>query len=1102
MFSKKNLQNIATIFLIFITLFSTLTNKSLAQNATVYNGVRDTVNEENKYGCNEKDTEDEEGKTFVPEKTCYTSKYDEDRGICDNGDLKFDPYGDNVDKFWNFGNASCLGYIYGAGLALQGAFIGCDILCPWGSGSSEVADVVEVVAKEPKDALAELTKTAFQKGLESGAASAASAATAATSAATQVGSAAVTTTLATVTGMPLDPFVLLQLARYGAICGSSYLNPAGAACCAALGACGFATSVALLALTSIWDIAKDNFENTTICGSGWKGWKRETEKGTTLGRWKIVDGNYAICLKRIFRPAGSIYCDPGKNGNDNSKCRKTIKQPKCDSNSIKNKSQERYCEFLNESGYGANIECTKSNISIEKAVPDATNLHYREYMFEGIEYVDNGSDACKNPIKAENINKWKGTLGYDPTDDNGHQRYYFKGPNQRPNFACSRFLGDDPNDLDALKAFTCCQKHSQKTICLEKYVNRNGNDHQFCIRGEECSTNLNVGRGVSLPIKYKISESEVSKDYICAKTYTVCPYDHNLQGGTDKAQHYYYNPKILSNFCQYMSHCIKLPPVSENSYFDPKTFFFAESCKDLRGDSQFFNENEIGRISRFSSLYSRNFSAPMVQCFKETLENNFMQKTGKTICVDANEVPKKTKANPDGACTSGYVQKKGQVINQTFFAKVQNRFLIPIKIALVLSVVMFGFNILLATPEAYINKKTVMTYLVKFGLIYFFVIGNAWQGFFMDSVMNVSSEFADITFNPKSTKDASSDGDGCNFPKYNYSLLLLSSLEESVEEGDDRNNKIAKIKTGTSYPPGKNYLRIWDTFDCKIARAIGYAPDVSVPNLLKMIFAGFLSGGLGIMFFFAAFSYALMLFSIAMRAIHITIMSIMGVILLIYVSPLTITCALFERTKGIFENWWKQMLGFILQPMILFAYLGLMLTVFDDLFIGDAKFNPPVKGELPTINCDPDTTRITNPDENSIYCILRLNKYENFTGLEIFDLAIPVLQSMNKEKINTLTKAAIIMFVFLKFLDTITLVAKKLVGGVELKAEPTSDIQNLLKKVAKGVQKRALNTTKKLVTKAIPDSAKKKLRSEDKPFPKIDNNDTNNSSSAGGDKDS
>ena len=74
------------------------------------------------------------------------------------------------------------------------------------------------------------------------------------------------------------------------------------------------------------------------------------------------------------------------------------------------------------------------------------------------------------------------------------------------------------------------------------------------------------------------------------------------------------------------------------------------------------------------------------------------------------------------------------------------------------------------------------------------------------------------------------------------------------------------------------------------------------------------------------------------------------------------------------------MLGFILQPMILFAYLGLMLTVFDDLFIADAKFIPARNGELPEIDCTRDDIIKSNPDENSIYCILQLSKYKNYSG--------------------------------------------------------------------------------------------------------------------------
>jgi len=1062
MFSKKNLQHIATIFLIFIILSSTLTDKSLAQNSSAYNDIRNTT----KQDCDE-DTDNPEKTDH--DKTCYSSNYNTETGMCDKPEFKFDPYGENVDRQWSFTNDSCLAYIYGAGLTLQAVFAISRITCPMPPIMPQQVDKTNF-----KNALASIASSRTDD-LISGARHSASAVS------SQTQSAAF--------GVPLDPMLLVDLGFFFARC-AVWPDPATkTACCIAFGVCNAAVLSAVSALAIIWDAAEDNFKSTVICGNGWKAFKQDKRVGSdTLNQWKTIDGNYAICLKIIFK-GSTPYCAPGEN------CDETASKPNCAL--IKNKSQEQYCNFTNQ-----NNNCSGESVG-ENAEKDYTNIHYRQFIFNGIEYIDNGSNACKNPT----LNKaWKDILGYDPNLESGNQRYYFLGPNQIPNFACQRFLKNGLFDKDGMKAYACCKEKSQKTICLERFDSTK-QGHKFCRIGGGCETNLHKH---GLPLKYRIFESEKNKNYICAQTYSVCPYDHNVQGGTDKVQNYYYNPKITSNFCQYMNHCVKLAPVSEFSHFDRETFFFAESCKDLRGDSQFFSDMELGRMSKFSSIYSRNFSAPIVQCFKETLENNFMQKVGQTICESKDEVPKKTKTYPDGYCASGYSQIKGAVVDQTFFTKVQKRFLIPIKIVLVLSIAMFGFNTLLATPEAFINKKTVMTYLIKFGLVYFFVIGNAWQGFFMDSVMNVSAEFADITFSPKSTIDkASGDlGDGCDFPKYNHSLLLEPNLKPEQTKLD-RKGEIDKIKTNPSYPPGENYLRIWDTLDCKIARAIGYGPDVSVPNLAKMIFAGFLTGSLGIMFFFAAFAYGLMLISIAMRAIHITIMSMFGVILLIYVSPLTITCVLFERTKGIFENWWKQMLGFILQPMILFAYLGLMLTVFDDLFIGDAKFLPSVNGELPAINCDKDDVIKSNPDENSIYCILQFSKYKNYTGLEVFDLAIPVLMSMNKEKINTLTRAAIIMFVFLKFLDTITTVAKKLVGGAELKADSTSNIQNLLKKVAKGVQKRALNATTNIIGKQMPNYAKKKLSSNESPPPKMDGGAKDNKTSsppppsdfAGGSKD-
>ena len=1009
MFSRKNFQHIFKILILFLNLFFSFQTKLLAQNSSAFNNVRNTTGSD----C----------KTYDEIKpvtgTCYTSSYDENNETCHRGSFIFDPtFSNNVDLEWNYGNQSCLGFMFGAGVALEGAFIGCRILCPTPPSAG--------------DPIKRLAQSDFQKTVSTVTKPVMGAGNSVSSAGTG--------------GMPVGPFTAVELATFGYRCGAM-MPPFTNSCCVALAACGVATGTAIGILGGMWSLANEYFKDVYICGRGWKIWsKHQVELNkNSVTKWVLSDGIYKKALGLFKMTTTSVeftgankYCSTNPDGSP--------------ANPNRSPASKRFCDNPTYFRTDTNKIIKGSDFPSGN---DKTKREYREFLYQGIEYDDNSSTACLNPVDEAGKSEWKNFLGYE----GGKQRYYFRGSGQMPNFACSRFLELGRKDIEGLKAFTCCNEKSQNTICLE------GRGHQFCRLGEDCSALL-AGATPGLSMKYKIFESEANPNYICAKTYTACPYDHNVQGGTDTSEEYVMNPRIRTNFCQYMNHCIKLPPVSKYNYFDPDTFFLAESCQDLLGDSQFVSKSQIKITNKIPTLNSRNFSAPMIQCFKETLENNFLQKEGMTLCEDRDEKPIKDLAHPNGYCKiSGEETIKGRVINQTFFQKIQNRFRVPIKIALILSIVFFGFNILLATPEAYINKKTVMTYLLKFGLVYFFCLGNAWQGLFMDSILNLSSEFSDITFRPQSITEKSGKGtDGCDFPKYNY---------ESIA------NDITDIKSNPSYPLGKKYLRIWDTLDCKIARALGYGPEISTPNLAKMIFSGFLTGGLGITFFFAAFAYGFMLISIVMRAVHITIMSVMAIILLIYVSPLTIVCAMFERTKGIFENWWKQMLGFILQPMILFAYVGLMLTVFDNMFIGTAKFNPVSNDSsiLPTVNCDSyqDNGTTYNPSDTSIYCILNFAKYSNYTGLEFFDLAMPVLTSLNPTKIRTLFQSAIIMFVFLQFFDKITTVAAKLVGGAELSSESAGAMLEQVKKVTKGVQDRALNTVKRAGTKQIPNAIKNKI---------------------------
>ena len=65
------------------------------------------------------------------------------------------------------------------------------------------------------------------------------------------------------------------------------------------------------------------------------------------------------------------------------------------------------------------------------------------------------------------------------------------------------------------------------------------------------------------------------------------------------------------------------------------------------------------------------------------------------------------------------------------------------------------------------------------------------------------------------------------------------------------------------------------------------------------------------------------------RALHIFLVSTIAIAILILISPLTITAILFQKTKNIFDGWLKQLLGFIIQPVILFAYLAIFVAVMD-----------------------------------------------------------------------------------------------------------------------------------------------------------------------------
>jgi len=348
--------------------------------------------------------------------------------------------------------------------------------------------------------------------------------------------------------------------------------------------------------------------------------------------------------------------------------------------------------------------------------------------------------------------------------------------------------------------------------------------------------------------------------------------------------------------------------------------------------------------------------------------------------------------------------------------------------------------------------------------------------------------------------------DGCQFPRYNYQQMYNYNFDSKNRDGID-GSALSRIdmSQAASYPPGKEYLRIFDTLDCKIARALGFAPNVSVPNILLMIVGAFLTGGLGILFFVGALMFGFFMISIAFRALHLFIMSMIAMAVLIYVSPITITCALFTKTNDIFKKWYKSLMGVALQPMILFAYITMMIAVFDAVIIGDARFedtntstaqqgaaiaqNPDeaaeniISGMEKKLDCE---DRIgaggeeIKPNETSIYCIFRINELQDLNGFEPLGVSIPILRNLNSVKIMTILKAALIMFVFMKFIDQISTLANKLVnGGLKESTISPGSMAQRTGKMLRGIQKRGARASQKL-TKRAGSAIGDKVRSKGK----------------------
>ena len=840
-------------------------------------------------------------------------------------------------------------------------------------------------------------------------------------------------------------------------------------------------NILMVELGIIYGIAKDGFDNTTLCGADWMKWNSKT----------------------------LLKDSPDQKARINS--------------IIRNR-----------------IDAQKSTDEL-----NLDNLEYREWYYGGIEKEDNSEDGYCEDVKRDKING-----KYPP------QRYYMRG--SEASYLCEQYnirqAWADPKTgggfsadrvKDYNRAYECCQRRSRESICLQY-----GDSYKFCNAGSKCTLNKK-GLIITFESHYKYSDT-----LICAQSYSVCPYNFNIAGGTTECDYYQdgvwddknkkwklinadvvsgkdcagenennsncstrckgkseirepncsYNSKAgkCRNYCQLLNHCV----VTNSSYIYETNItspYFSTACLNFAGDSQ----NNYNYDSGIIAGNQHHFTAPIAQCIRETLENVFYNRAGHSHCKNPGEVP-----NARGECSSQtYVYKQGnQVAEQGFFSIIQSRIQLLVRLTLIMSITFMGIKILMGGK--FLERKELIMFVVKLGLIMWFATGNAWQQTFFDGVYRASESFSTLVMKMRVSPNIERR-DGCQFGEIATPKLIDSPTGEIGASGKAITKKELTVSTeavGNPYPIGKGYLAIWDTLDCKIARYLGFGPTASVANIAKLILAGYFTGPIGIYFSVLTMIFGIFLVLFALRMLYIFLASAMAIILMVYVSPIVIPLVLFKKTENIFKNWIKELLSYSLQPILLFAYIGIFVTIFDEALTGSATFNnsPPMK----TLNCekkcmdadgkiksipqsktvyDNDSNGvpfcdisnndvILDPETDSVVCLINVDRYQTWPGLEFIGIGIPMIldiftkPDVTRAKILTMAKALLLIYILAELAGEIPAIAANLTGGSQLPSMDNKSLKDIATRsigIARALQKRGMGAGKKVAGRIVDGLTKK-----------------------------
>lgn len=399
---------------------------------------------------------------------------------------------------------------------------------------------------------------------------------------------------------------------------------------------------------------------------------------------------------------------------------------------------------------------------------------------------------------------------------------------------------------------------------------------------------------------------------------------------------------------------------------------------------------------------------------------------------------------------------------------VQKRLKQAVQAVLVLSIALFGIKMMMG--HALQGPHEYFMLLLKVALVIYFSLGNGMQVYY-DRLIDLSVGLSDLVLS------AGGSDQVCNYDTADY----IRDFGQGYQN--------------------YSYLAPWDRLDCRLgfylgngfafgggaasAAAITAAATAPIFGVLLIIIPSLFAGQILIAICVAFFIFMLILTVIWIT--HLFILSLIAVTLVSFFAPVFVPMVLFQATKGFFDGWVKQLMAYSIYPIILFAFLSLVFSVFDKMYFDDLSFTAHIKDKEP----DKEDSRLieyftpdyTKCDSNPtiIACIVSQMKYVDGPLM----LGINAIKNDISEDTKNIWQGFAMMgligFLFYHFLGVIGSMAAELSGSfrADLSSQATGPKQ-MAAKLEAGAMKvsGAIGGGLKAAGKGIANKAKGGEKSE------------------------